>query len=71
MALKASAKDTLTYTKTADNLPAWSNIINVGPTNDEGEANVNAIGAIPAAADLINSGDAAVIHGELTMTFTD
>ena len=71
LALKAAAKDTLTYTKSADNLPAWSNIINVGPTNDEGEANINAIGAVPAAADLINSGDAAVIHGELTMTFTD
>jgi hypothetical protein len=69
LALKTAAKGTLSYTKTADNLPAWTNIINVGPTNEDGSDNVNSIGAQPAVADLINSGEPSVIHGELTVTF--
>ena len=69
--LKASAKGTLSYTLTEGNLPSFSNIIAVGPKNDNGEDNVNSIGDKPVDADLINSGKPAVIHGDVTMTFSD
>ena len=67
--LKASAIDSLTYSKTADNLPAWNNLVNIGPKTDEGAANPSSIGDKPVDADLINDGKPAIIHGELTMTF--
>ena len=51
------------------NLPAWTNLITVGPKNEDGTANVNSIGDKPTDADLINSGKPAVIHGDVTMTF--
>ncbi len=67
--LKASAKGSLSYTLSEANLPAWTNLINVGPKTESGTDNINTIGNKPVDADLINSGKPAVIHGEVTMTF--
>ena len=67
--LKAEAKGSLSYSLSEANLPAWTNLITVGPKNQDGTANVNSIGDKPADTDLINDGKPAVIHGDVTMTF--
>ena len=67
--LKAEAKGSLSYSLSEANLPAWTNLITVGPKNEDGTTNVNSIGDKPADADFINSGKPAVIHGDVTMTF--
>ena len=67
--LKAEAKGSLSYSLSEANLPAWTNLITVGPKNEDGSANINSIGDKPADTDLINDGKPAVIHGDVTMTF--
>ncbi len=67
--LKAEAEGSLSYSLSEANLPAWTNLITVGPKNEDGTTNVNSIGDKPAHADFINSGKPVVIHGDVTMTF--
>ncbi len=69
--IKESAEGSLSYSLTEGNLPPFSNIIAVGPKNDDGSDNSGSIGDKPVDTDLINSGKPAVIHGELAITFSD
>ena len=55
--LKADAKGSLSYSLSEANLPAWTNLINIGPKNENGTDNVNSIGNKPMKPILLTLGN--------------
>ena len=67
LAKKDAALGTLSYSKTAEDLPPFSDIQILGPKDMNGEDNAGSIGLIPTTG-LFNDGKPSVIHGEVVAT---